>query len=268
MKKNIKEKLQQQIAGQGFGIHKMTAKERVVALIESLHPRKTENDLIRMGPEGDGGYLVPNDLKEIEACFSPGVDDISVFEHDCFKQGMKIFMADRSVDKPNIAISNADYDFQKKFIGCTNNEEFMTMDSWVASSKVAETSDLMLQMDIEGAEYNTLINMSDTLLKRFRIMVFEFHFLHHFWQPLFFDFVETAFRKILQTHVCVHIHPNNYNGIDSRLGVEIPKLAEFTFVRKDRVFTEKYATQFPHELDFDNSEKEHFALPKNWYRSN
>lgn len=38
-------------------------------------------DLIRLGPNGDGGYLVPDDLTGIEACFSPGVCATSEFEN-------------------------------------------------------------------------------------------------------------------------------------------------------------------------------------------
>ena len=33
-----------------------------------------QTNLIRIGSKNDGGYLVPDDLKNINACFSPGVD--------------------------------------------------------------------------------------------------------------------------------------------------------------------------------------------------
>ena len=117
----------------------------------------------------------------------------------------------------------------------SNNSEFITMDQWVNSSDIDNNSDLLLQMDIEGSEYNSIINMTDELLNRFRIIVIEFHSLQDLWQPRFFDFASLAFNKISQSHTCVHIHPNNEDGIDKRLGIEIPRTAEFTFLRNDRI---------------------------------
>jgi hypothetical protein len=122
-------------------------------------------------------------------------------------------------------------------------------------------------MDIEGDEYYSLINMSDSLMNRFRIMVIEFHSLHNLWNPYYFNLNKIVFDKILQTHICVHIHPNNYWGIDSRFGVEIPRIAEFTFIRKDRVTDKTFAHSFPHKLDYDNTENKTISLPKNWYKS-
>ncbi|MFK5878527.1 MAG: FkbM family methyltransferase [Flavobacteriaceae bacterium] len=268
MKRILRFKVENQLAKRGFIIQRITPKEKLIKLIKILHPLKTQSDLIRIGPNGDGGYLVPNDLNDIEACFSPGVDNVSEFELWCLNNGMEIYLADRSVDKVNLNIPKDQYNFIKKFVGCTNNEDFITLDEWVNSTITKKNSELLLQMDIEGGEYDSLINISDSLMKRFRILVIEFHSLHKLWNPEFFHFAEIAFSKILQTHSCVHIHPNNYEGVDSKNGIQIPKVAEFTFLRKDRISSSNYETSFPHELDFDNnSSNEHIILPKNWYKS-
>jgi hypothetical protein len=86
----------------------------------------TDKELIRLGPEGDGGYLVPNDLAEIEACFAPGVSVISGFEKDCADIGIKVFLADKSVDHP--AESHKLFYFTKKYVGVTTSDDFMTID--------------------------------------------------------------------------------------------------------------------------------------------
>lgn len=258
-------------AKKAVGNPEIIEKEKMVQFIKSLHPFQTQFDLIRLGPNGDGGYLVPDCLDDIQSCFSPGVSEVSGFELDCLNRGMKVFMADRSIEKPNWDVPEEKYSFQKKFIGCTNNEEFMTMDSWFQSTSLPTDAELLLQMDIEGAEYNAIINMSDELMKRFKIMVIEFHTLRHLWNKGFFRIAAITFKKILQTHICIHLHPNNFKGTQgstyTRFGVEIPKVLEFTFLRKDIAEIKGYQTQFPHPLDFDNTDKAHFPLPKNWYRS-
>jgi hypothetical protein len=68
--------------------------------LTKLRPLTSGHALIRFGPEGDGGYVIPDDLTGIEACFSPGVSGISGFEMDCAERGMKVFLADQSVDCP------------------------------------------------------------------------------------------------------------------------------------------------------------------------
>ncbi len=267
MKNVIKNLVVDQIKSQGGIVVRHTPKENIQALIQKLYPYKIDKELIRLGPDGDGGYLVPNDLENIEACFSPGVDKISDFEADCFKRGMEIFLADKSVDRPNLNLTSDKFHFLKKYVGCTNNDDFITMDEWVNSANISKNSDLLLQMDIESSEYVTFINMTDELVKRFRIIVIEFHRLGKLWDPNFFNIADTVFSKILQTHTCLHIHPNNYCGKEDFYGIEIPKVAEFTFIRNDRIKSKEFATEFPHKLDFENTNEKPMVLPKNWYKS-
>lgn len=243
---------------------RLTDKGMLQSLMHRLFPVSPGKQLIRLGPEGDGGYLVPNDLAGIEACFSPGVGDIFGFEKDCAALGMKVFLADGSIDLP--AELHDQFRFTKKYVGVTTGNDFMTLDDWVDSSLVSPQTDLMLQIDTEGYEYETFLSVSDSSIRRFRIIVAEFHGLDQLWNQPFFQLSSRAFEKILQTHTCVHIHPNNRCGPLDKSGLTIPPLAEFTFLRNDRISQQSYANTFPHPLDFDNCpDQPHFPLPKCWY---
>jgi hypothetical protein len=241
----------------------LTEKEDLMALINKLAPISTDTNLIRLGPKGDGGYLIPNDIEGIEACFSPGVEFISGFEKDCADLGMKIFLADKSVKKPKI--QHEKFQFTKKHIGVISSDDYVTMDEWVKTSLPGSQSDLLLQMDIEGCEYETFIGMSDGLMRRFRIIVAEFHGLHKLCSQPFFNLASRMFDKILQSHICVHIHPNNLARSYRIKQVDIPPLSEFTFLRRDRVNNPTLAKVFPHPLDYDNTSKYPLPLPKCWY---
>ncbi|GAA9899093.1 hypothetical protein VN0781_10230 [Helicobacter pylori] len=63
-----------------------TPKEKVEGFIKSLHPIKTEHELVRFGAKHDGGYLIPKDFKGIRTLFSPGVGNESTFEEDFYRQ--------------------------------------------------------------------------------------------------------------------------------------------------------------------------------------
>lgn len=245
----------------------VTETDKVADLITKLQPKSIKKEMIRLGPEKDGGYVLPNDLEGIEACFSPGVEQMSQFEEDCLKHNLKIFLADASVEKPIFKQDETRFDFLQKYIGTVNNELFITMDNWVDSAAISSDSDLLLQMDIEYAEYPALLTISNKLMHRFRILVIEFHGLEKLWDPDFFFIAESVFNKLLHTHTCVHIHPNNYKRIVKRNGISIPKAAEFTFLRNNRDSFSSYQSQFPHTLDYDNCRTEKsIVLPENWHK--
>ena len=257
---NFKKKLRLNLLNR---IYSKPAKEDLLYLISRLQPVETDRELIRIGGESDGGYLVPNDLGGIEACFSPGVGGKSKFELDCADVGMKIFMADASVEAP--AILDPRFNFEKKFIGRYSKKNFITLENWVNSAEIGEKADLLLQMDIEGFEYEVLNATSLQILKRFRIIIVEFHLLDNLGMPWYYHRTKKAFEKLLVNHTCVHIHPNNSCGISKILGVEVPGIAEFTFLRNDRIQEKRQVKSFPHPLDRDSVNAESVNLPEIWY---
>lgn len=239
-----------------------TSPDDVRTLIRRLSPQETDRTLIRLGPVGDGGYLVPDDLIGIETCFSPGVSSVSGFELDCANRGMKVYLADASVASP--PDQHPAFHFSPKFLGASTSGNFVTLDQWVAEADIPSSGDLLLQMDIEGFEYEVLLSMTDALLARFRIIVVEFHGLENLWSRPWFQITSRAFEKLLKAHTCVHIHPNNSRGVFHLNGLSIPCDAQFTFLRTDRISAMKAATSFPHPLDGDCTSIPTPPLPSCW----
>jgi hypothetical protein len=246
----------------GIDVTERTPVADLRRLISALKP--LESNLVRVGPDGDGGYLIPDDLDGIQYAFSPGVSTESGFEAELARRGMIVFMADYSVDQP--AEKHRNFVFDKKFVGCVSNERFMTMDEWKRNHIPDHDGDLLLQMDIEGFEYETILSMSADLLAQFRIIVVEFHFIEQWLCRPHFELVSRAFEKLLQSHSVVHIHPNNVAGSIRTQGLELPRIIETTLLRNDRISTRLPAKRFPHPLDSDNTDNSTLTLPECWYR--
>lgn len=242
----------------------LTDEIHIKTLINKLRPINCGKELIRFGTNGDGGYLIPNDLEGIKACFSPGVDCVSDFEMDCANKDIKVFLADKSVKSP--AIEHKLFHFTNKYIGARSDDNFMTLDDWVEEYMPCTQDELLLQMDIERGEYEVLLAISDKLLKRFRIIVIEFHHLQYFWNKTYFDLISVAFDKLLQTHSCVHNHPNNCCGLVENKNIKLPIATELTFIRNDRITDSGFISTFPHILDFNNTDNEPLDLPECWYK--
>ena len=242
---------------------KFTNIKSIQSLIKELRPLSSGKELIRLGPKKDGGYLVPDDLDGIKTCFSAGVGNVSGFEMDCATIGMNVFLADKSVEIP--PDSHRNFSFTKKNIGSVADNDTLTLDNWVNSSVSSTEEELLLQIDIEGSEYEVFLSASDELMKRFRIIVVEFHFLGQWFNRPFFTLSSKALQKILETHNCVHIHPNNADGSIKMKNLEIPRTMEFTFLRKDRINNPTFVKTFPHILDRNNTKRPQLILPKCWY---
>jgi len=252
------------IVAPGFSITWETKSANILDLIRKLRPQDCGKALIRVGSAGDGGYLVPDDLDGIEYCFSPGVNTISDFENQLADRGIRSFLADYSVDTP--PIMRPEFKFDKKYLGATNSDRFFTLASWKEKYLKDYTGDLILQMDIEGGEYQVILNTSDELLSQFRILVIEFHSLQRLFEPLVFELFSSCFEKLLKSFYVVHIHPNNFYGSCKRGGIEIPPIMEFTFLNRKQVDRASPVRIFPNVLDAPNVLHRHnLRLPECWY---
>ena len=248
-----------------YGIYftKVTNLNKLNHFFSLIKPVKTEFDLIRIGSDSDAGYLIPNDLIGINTCFSPGVSQEAFFENDLSKMNIKSYMADFSVESP--PINNNNFDFIKKYIGFENTPNFISLQDWI-KLKENEDNEMILQMDIEGGEYNVLIDTSSETLKKFRIILIEFHNFDSLLNYKSFDLISSGIYKLLRDFHIVHIHPNNCAKTVKYKHFEIPPIIEFSFIRKDRVNNYSPQINFPHKLDKSNFPNyKDIILPKCFY---
>jgi hypothetical protein len=260
----FKNKLVNLLLSFGLYIKKTNSITLIRDLITNLHP--VQVDLIRIGGSGDGGYLVPNDFNGITTCFSPGVSTILNFELELSTMGVKCFLADFSVDLPKDISKNIN--FIKKFVAPFNSDTEVNFQEWV-DLNLDTNGDSILQMDIEGAEYSAILSCNIKTLRRFRIIVVEFHNLDSLFEPSFSNVIFDTFKKLLMDFHVVHIHPNNHSRVRIMQEVSVPSTMEFTFYRKDRIHRKQFAKEFPHKYDMPNDpNRDDLILPKNWYRYN
>jgi len=236
----------------------------ILDLIARLRPQNCGKDLIRIGGDSDGGYLLPNDLEGIQYCFSPGVGTVVDFESHLAALNIRSFLADYSV--ASLPTERPEFTFDRKFLSANDSEISFTLKSWRDKYLKNYTSDLLLQMDIEGSEYEVIISTPMEVLGNFRIMVVEFHYLHKMFDPLIYSIYKTCFERILKQFYVAHIHPNNCCGSVRKGKIEVPRVLEFTFYNKNRVSHTSNNRKFPHPLDRDNvAANKTLLLPKCWY---
>jgi hypothetical protein len=220
-----------------------------------FRPSETEHELARIGGNKDGGYLVPkSELMDIDACFSIGCNLIWDFEREIGEDyGIPSIIVDDLSQKPSNLGSLQTY--VPSWLGKSSTGTTISLEDLVLKSQYPKSDKLLLQMDIEGAEFECLIHTPTYVLKQFRILVIEFHnlenILHH---HLFKNYYHSLMTKILADFEVVHSHPNNDHGTWQYKDFEFPKIIEVTFLRRDRIKSIQGYSTLPHKLDHLNSQ--------------
>tara|TARA_Y100001970_G_C14096879_1_gene783207 strand:- start:431 stop:1213 length:783 start_codon:yes stop_codon:yes gene_type:complete len=236
---------------------------------------KTEN-LIRIGPKSDGGYIVHKDsinlTKKIITC---GLNDDWKFEKNFTKLNNHCFVEayDHTIDKEfwyqrfkkdiihffllkklrlskiikmfdyidyKIFFKKKNIHFLKKVVRNSKKEDEISL-----TNIIDNFEDIFLKIDIEGNEYEILPEVTKHSEKIISLIV-EFHDIDSNLDKIEKFIIENKFLKL------IHIHANNYKDINTNGN---PNDIELTFVNKNKIniSNERSQKSYPiHGLDYKN----------------
>jgi hypothetical protein len=168
--------------------------------------------------------------------------------------------------------ASGDVHFRLGELSTSDGPSKISLESWVAA-EAPQMSKGCLQMDIEGDEYLVLLQSSSELLRRFILIVIEFHNLERLLDPYAFPFIYESFNKLFLNFDLVHIRPN-HNGPPHHMGeFTVPRQVELTLLRRDsgRLLPDSkrtLPTALDHEAFLYPPRQSRFDLgfPANWYR--
>ena len=229
---------------------------------------ESTKDLIRVGKENDGGYLVSKkDIKNADVLVGLGINDDWSFEEEFRNiKDVPVYAYDGSIDakqffknfvksicklnNPVITLKNLWTIFSYLIFfsksEVTHIKKFVDFNSYnsnhISMQKVFENiknTNIFFKIDIEGSEYRILETL---LLNQSRIcgLVIEFHDI-----DLHLDKIEKFIRDFSLN--LVHIHANNCG--DFIMENSMPLVLELTFSKYSSATTK---ISLPHELDNPN----------------
>ena len=212
-------------------------------------------NFVRFGKANDGGYIMVDNFHASEGiAYSFGISDDVSWDLDMANRDYEIFQYDMTIN--SLPQDNEHFHFFSEGIGAVKDAEksLDTLENFVSRNGHLDKQDMVLKMDVEGAEWDFLYTMSQGFLSHFDQMVFEFHNLI---QPKnFYNMAVTLelLKKINATHTLVHLHGNNYG---SCLQIEdlgtFPDILELTYLRTDNyTFVDDENIFLPIELDQPN----------------
>ena len=221
--------------------------ERLIEFARMLRPMTSPDlRLTRVGGFTDGGYVMAEPITAAGA-ISIGVGSDVSWDADVGRRGIPVAMFDHTVRKLPMDVPNGTF----HRIGMSPNatDRMRPLAQLVSIAGFASKGDLLLKMDVEGAEWDALMQPQPVDLARFSQIVLELHGLSDLKDAKRGPELLAALRHITTTHVPVHVHANNYDEL-VRFGIWwFPNSIEVSFVRKDSFANATPASNMRTDLD-------------------
>ena len=215
---------------------------KLLSCLEVMSPQAEE--VIRYGPAGDGGYLLVNKFKQIDKVVSLGVGRNIDIELYFANLGKEILLFDGTI--MSLPRSHNKFEFFNSNVYGTipttpNSSNFILVNDIFSShlqssakdfDKEFLKSEILFFIDIEGSEYDLIMNLERSNLEVCQQITIEFHDI--FKQitqnnVVIFD----ALTKLRETHELISVHGNNYGASFQVNGMDYPDVLETTWLRKD-----------------------------------
>lgn len=206
--------------------------------------------LVRVGGEYDGGYVMLDDFdKEGVVAYSFGIGNDISWDEQAANKGMEVFCYDPTVW--GLPKRNDRLQFER--IGITGkdipDDNLYSMRTIMEKNGHINKTDMILKMDVEGAEWDFFEETPSEVLAQFRQMTFELHDMTDIRNA---DKVLNCLTKLRKTHEPVWIHANNNGGLVVAGDYAIPKLLEITYVNKKSYDFSNNKYDCPLEIDTPN----------------
>jgi hypothetical protein len=185
------------------------------------------NDKIRLGSNGDGGYVIGK-IKGIYDCYiSAGVSDEESFSRDFINMYKMNKFNSYAFDG---TINNYPYKYTKNITFVKKNiNTFIDEKNVNLSNLINYYNDIFLKMDIEGYEVPWLLSLSSDNLNKFKQITMEIHGLNDDSFGFTKENKIECLKKLSDSHYLIHAHANNYNSVKNN----IPDVLELTYIRKN-----------------------------------
>ena len=229
-----------------FEIH-----QRVLGLLKLLRPHRAKGfEKARFGSPNDGGYILIDDFHQIDAAFSFGIEQNASWDVCVADRGVPVYQFDHTIDASPVARDDLIF-FNKRIVaqpapGCE------TINGLVAQHGRRGSASLILKIDIEHDEWPVFDATSETALSCFSQIVCEFHGLGLMIDPQWNERARRVLEKITGHFGVVHVHANNYCGLNSVANIPVPEVLEITFANRSRYRLVPTDEVFPGPLDAPN----------------
>jgi hypothetical protein len=224
--------------------------DAILNLLSNITPRQvTGFDKIRMGRDGDGGYVLLNDFTNVFAALSFGISTDCSWDTDIAARGIDVYQYDHTVAAPPTA--NPRFHFFKKRLAALVSAQSETLGSTLARLPASDRH-VILKIDIEGSEWDVFDAATVEELARFSQVVGEFHGFSNALDAAWRERAQRVMTKLRSVFEVVHVHGNNCSPLHIVANIAIPEALELTFANREIYTCLETNGVFPTGIDQPN----------------
>ena len=206
---------------------------------------------VLIGEKRDGGYLLLDDFNNIHIAYSFGISTNVDFDKALADRGIDIYMYDHTID--SLPFENTKFHWKK--IGICGkyrtNVNLKTLEKLIDENGHKNEKNMILKMDIEHWEWESLVDISKETLNQFKYIVIEFHFRDE-KQYNNNNLYRKVLKKISETHQPFYVRCNGNKGEIVNFGNNrICVLLEVSYlIKKDNSFIKDENIYPMYEFEF------------------
>ena len=192
------------------------------------------------GSKKSTSYVMIDELDGIKISYSFGIgapDWYIEFDKELADRNIDVYMYDHTID--NLAYNNPKFHFHKIGITGKNKKDPMlkSLEEILKENGHLNEKDMILKVDVEFSEWESFIDFPEELLKKFRFLLFEFHFANND-----LDIYVKVLAKLNKYHQAFYVHCVNCGDVIQIGDLRICTALEVSYIIKEG-----------HEFEIDDS---------------
>jgi hypothetical protein len=206
---------------------------------------------ILLGEKTDGCYVLLDDFENIKYAYSFGISTNIQFDKALADRGIDVFMYDHTID--SLPYQNPKFHWKK--IGlCGIGKQYQNMtnlEELIAENGHRKEKNMILKIDIEHWEYESIIGLKEDTLNQFKYILIEYHFKGETEfknDNLYYNVI----KKISKTHQSYYARCNGDRDYIAYFGNNrICHILEVCYIiKKDNTFKKDEAIYPIYEFDY------------------
>jgi hypothetical protein len=153
--------------------------DRQLCIYHLLSPKKVDGKKrILLGEKGDGSYVILDDFDKIKIAYSFGIFNKVQFDEELANRGIDVYMYDHTIN--SLPYTNSHFHWKKIGVRGKNTKDnnLKTLEELIIENNHIKENNMILKMDVEGAEWESLKDLPGKFLNKFKYILIEYHFLN------------------------------------------------------------------------------------------
>ena len=203
---------------------------------------------VRLGRDYDGGYVMLDEFSKNDVAYSIGICDDTSWDEDISKRDIDVFMYDHTIAP--LKVGGRLHFFKTGVCGTnTKQKDLLTLEEMLIKDNNI-SKDIILKIDVEGAEWDVFSTISEDVLKKFSQIAIELHWIcNRIKNKEQYNQMIIALDNLNKTHQVIHVHGNNYSRCELIGGVPVCQALEVTYIRKGKYEFLNQKSEEAHRLD-------------------